>query len=176
MSQQFKTLSDLLTLGLRPDLQGPRTRGSLSEVGLEDLPGETPVEEFRPENPALEVAVARYFRVESSALGGRLGAVCIRDLSREQLALFRTRNDIDPSIPVKEAREHGVEFYLDVEPEAADLPSVDYATIIVGPVNEAGDLGFWTWFPGGVTGTAMARGEATGCPFNLLGVKLHNGE
>jgi hypothetical protein len=171
----FTTLAQLLALGLRPDLQGPRTRGSLTEIGLEDLDGNLPVTEFTPENEALVVPVARYFRLEAPALQGRIGAVQMGDLTRAQLALLRSRSDIDPSIPEDKAREHGVEFYLDVEPENADLPSVSHATLIVGPVDDQGTLGFWTWFPGDATGTTMARNKVTTCPINLVGVKLHNG-
>ena len=71
----FNTLASLLALGLRADLQGPRTRGSLTEIGLDDLDPSTPVVEFTPEDSALVVPVARYFRVEAPALQGRLGAV-----------------------------------------------------------------------------------------------------
>ena len=171
----FNTLASLLALGLRADLQGPRTRGSVSEIGLDDLPGDTPVTEFTPDDPALTVPVARYFRVEAPELQGRLGAVKIGDLTTAQLALFRTRNDIDPSVSDEDAREHGIEFFLDVSEADADLPAVGHATVILGPVDEQGTLGFWTWFPGDVTGTAMARRKPTGCPFDKLGVKLHNG-
>lgn len=170
------TLGALLALpGLRPDLKGPRTRGSLTDAGLESLDPSTPVVEFTPEDAALTVPGARYFRVETPTLNGRLGAVRYGTLTRDQLALFRTRNDINPSIPVEKAREHGVEFYLDVDPDAADLPPVDFSTVILGPLDAEGTLGWWTWHPGEVMGTAMARGKPTNCPLGLVGVKLHNG-
>lgn len=161
----FTTLASLIALGLRDDLKGPRTRGSLTEVGLDSLPGETPVTEFRPEDPALTVPVARYFRVDAPALGGRLGAVPMGSLTREQLSLLRTRD----------AGQHGIEIFLDVDPADASLPAVDHATLILGPVDDAGTLGWWTWFPGDVTGTAMARDAVTDCPISKVGVKLHNG-
>ena len=161
----FTTLASLLALGLRDDLQGPRTRGSLTEVGLDALDPSTPVVEFTPENAALVVPVARYFRIEAEALQGRLGAVPMGDLTREQLALVRTRD----------AGQHGLEFFLDVDASEADLPAVGHATVILGPVDKDGTLGFWTWFPGDVTGTCMAQDKVTDCPINLVGVKLHNG-
>jgi hypothetical protein len=163
MSQTFTTLASLLALGLRDDLKGPRSRGSLTEIGLESLDGEKAVTEFRPEIGA--VPVARYFRVDAPELQGRLGAVPMGDLTREQLSLLRTRD----------AGKHGIEFFLDVPADGADLPSVSHATIIVGPINEEGDLGFWTWFPGDVAGTAMAQDKVLDTPLNTLGVKLHNG-
>jgi len=158
----LNTLSALLALGLRDDLKGPRTRGSVSEIGLEDL-SDRPVTEFRPEIG--EVPVARYFRVEAPELQGRLGAVTLGDLTPEQKPLLR----------VRDAGQHGVEFFLDVTPEDADLPAVSHATLILGPVDEQGTLGFWTWFPGDVAGTAMAQGAFTDHPIKSVGVKLHNG-
>lgn len=159
----FTTLAQLLALGLRPDLQGPRTRGSLTEIGLEDLDPNTPVDEFRPEIG--DVPVARYFRVSrAAALQGRLGAEPLGNLSPEQREALRLRNG-----------EHGLEFFLDIDPADAELPSVTHATIILGPVDEAGTLGFWTWFPGDVMGTFEARDGVTDHPINSVGVKLHNG-
>lgn len=158
----FTTLASLLALGLRPDLQGPRTRGSLTEIGLEDLDGDLPVTEFRPEIG--DVPVARYFRVEAPQLQGRLGAEPLGNLSPEQRERLRLRNG-----------EHGLEFFLDIDPSNADLPPVAHATIILGPVDEDGTLGFWTWFPGDVMGTFEARDGVTDHPINTVGVKLHNG-
>ena len=173
---EFNTLADVLALGgFRPDLQGPRTRGSLTEIGLRDLDPTTPVVEFTPEVSALVVPGARYFRLEAPALQGRLGAVRFGTLTRAQLTQFSTRNDVDGTKTAEESREHGIEFFLDIDPSAADLPSVDHAVLIVGPGGPDGTLIWWTWHPGDVAGTVMARGKPTGCPIHLVGVKLHNG-
>jgi hypothetical protein len=164
-TQTFTTLAQLLALGLRPDLQGPRTRGSLTEIGLDNIEASLPVTEFRPEIG--NVPVARYFRVDAPQLQGRLGAERLGDLSPEQREILRVRNG-----------EHGLEFFLDMSPEdaASLLPSVDHATVILGPVDDDGTLGIWTWFPGDVMGTFEARDGITDHPVNSVAVKLHNGQ
>lgn len=95
------TLSALLSLGLRDDLKGPRTAGSLSEIGIEEL-SDRPVTEFRPQSGAVEVA--RYFRVEAPELQGRLGAVRLADLPA----------DLHPMVRITHLGEgHEFSFYLD---------------------------------------------------------------
>jgi len=161
------TLASLLALfpdaETRPDLHGPRTRGSLSEHGLDIVPGDREAVEFRP--TVGNVPIARYFRVETPEIQGRLGAVPLGDLTPEQRAKVRLRD----------AGDHGIEFYLDVDPSEADLPPVSHVTVIVGPIDDEGTLGAWTWFPGDPMGTAMARKEFTDHPVNSIACKLHNG-
>lgn len=159
----FNTLADVFALGLRDDLKGPRTRGSLTETGLDTLDPSTPVVEFTPQAGA--VSVARYFRVETPSLGGRLGAVSLRSLTPELLTLLRARH----------VENHGTELYLDRPESDADLPGVDFVTVIVGPIDKDGTLGVWTWFPGEPTGATPAEGSTPDDPQNLVAVKLHNG-
>ena len=178
-------LSDLLSLdGFRKDLEGPRTRGSLTVRGLEDL-SDRDVTEFRPEDSALDVPVARYFRWPAVELGGLLGAVRFGDLTEEQDKLFDSRRG-----------PHGREFFLDVDPADADLPPATIGVGIIGPSGTEKDeegtevldadgkpipvVGWWTWYVATeatlVVGTVEAQGEATGHPMHSIGVKLHNGE
>lgn len=170
MSNLFN-LSDLLNLsGFRPDLEGPRTRGSTTERGIQTL-ADRPITEFFPEK-ALTVPGARYFEFEASELRGRLGAITFEAAvaNVETKALLRLRD----------AGEHGVDFYLDIDPSDADLPSAEIGIAIVGPIDDDGTLGWWTWYVSDeatkVTGTAMARKAATDTPIKFVGVKLHNGE
>jgi hypothetical protein len=167
---KFTTLASLLNLpGFRPDLEGARTRGSTTEQGLKTLT-DRPVSEFTPD-AALTVPGARYFEFPASELGGRLGAITFEKAvaNPETKALLRLRD----------AGDHGVDFYLDVEVSDADLPSAEIGVAIIGPINDEGDLGWWTWYVSDeetkVTGTAMARSAATGTPIKFIGVKLHNG-
>jgi len=162
-TQTFNTLASILSLGLRPDLQGPRTRGSLTDKGIDTLDPETPAVEFMPQAGA--ISVARYFHVKAPDLGGRLGAVSLKSLPADLLPLLRARF----------VENHGTELFLDRDASEADLPAVDFLTVILGPVNDAGDLGIWTWFPGEPTGATPAEGSTADDPQNLVAVKLHNG-
>jgi hypothetical protein len=157
----FDTLASLLALGLRPDLQGPRVRGSTSEKGIDSLDPSTPAVEFTPAVGA--VPVARYFRVETPDIGGRLGAVSLNDLDPSLLPLLRGR-DIE---------NHGRELFVDIDPSEAVLPAVDFVTVILGPDAE-GDTVWWTWFPGAPTGADLDELAASD-PKNRISVKLHNG-
>jgi len=164
----LNTLSDLLNLsGWRDDLDGPRTRGSTTELSLNSLPSDRVVTEFRPPSWA-DVPAARYFRVEAPELNGKLGAVTLGDLTPDQRKLLRIRD------AGTHALKNGFEFYLDVDLANADLVPVEHVTVIVGPV-EGSNLGWWTWFPGDVVGVATADGKVSDHPISAVGVKLHNG-
>jgi len=163
---QLFTLASLLALfdrETRPDLFGARSRGSVSETGLESL-SDRPAVEFRPKvgaNP-----VARYFRVECPEIAGRLGAVRLADLTEEQQKLLRVRH----------VENHGLEMYLDQSQESAVLVPVDHATIILGPSGDAehgedSPLVPWTWFPGAPLGDL----NSPETPLGDVAVKLHNG-
>jgi len=167
----FQYLSELNALpGFRPDLEGARTRGSTTERGIRTLT-DRPIDEFFPEK-ALTVPGARYFEFDATELGGRLGAITFERAvaNPETKALLRLRD----------AGEHGVDFYLDVDPADADLPVATIGIAIVGPIDEDDTLGWWTWYVSDgktkVTGTAMAREKATDTPVKFVGVKLHNGQ
>ncbi len=163
------TLADLMSLpGFRADLRGPRTRGSTTERALDALDPTTPVVEFRP--TVGNVPVARYFYFDAQALGGSLGAAPLGTLSPDLLPLLRVRH-VD---------KHGPEFYLDRTADAADLPPAPEGVAILGPIDQAGTLGWWTWYVAAgpesrVMGAMTAQGKATDHPVASLAVKLHNG-
>lgn len=165
----LNTLADLLNLpGFRADLAGARTRGSLTARGLDAIDPTTPVVEFRP--TVGNVPVARYFYFDASALDGRLGAAPLASLGADLLPLLRVRH-VD---------KHGPEMYLDRPADAADLPPAREGVAILGPVDDAGTLGWWTWYVASgpesrVMGAMTARGAATDHPIASLAVKLHNG-
>ena len=120
-------VADLLNLpGLRPDLQGPRTRGSTTQHGLEALDPFSRVTEFVPD-PALSVPGARYFKFDATALDGLVGVVTFAEAvaNPETRALLRTRD----------AGDHGVEFYLDVCPTEAEFRPATHGVAIVGPID-----------------------------------------
>lgn len=162
------TLADLLRLpGYRPDLQGPRTRGSTTARGLETLHPTTPLVEFRP--AVGDVPEARYFFFEAAHLEGRLGAAPLGRLLSRDLELLRVRHG-----------SHGLELFLDVDPNDADLQPAPEGVAIVGPLGPTVPLGWWTWYvaagePSRVMGTIMAGGYATNHPVSSLAVKLHRG-
>lgn len=167
---KLTTLAALLALpGFRPDLQGPRTRGSTTERGLDALDPATPVVEFTP--TVGNVPVARYFYFDASALGGRLGAAPLGSLSADLLPLLRVRH----------AGAHGPEMYLDRPLDAADLPPAGEGVAILGPIGKDGaELGWWTWYVAAgpesrVMGAMTARNVATDHPIASVAVKLHNG-
>jgi hypothetical protein len=160
----FNTIQDVIAFikeSGREDLFGPRTRGSTTEVGIETLPTDRSVVEFRPAVGA--VAVARYFRVEAPELGGRVGAVALRDLPEELLGKIATRY----------TEEHGLEMFVDVAEADAELASVAYLTLIVGP-NDEGALIPWTYFPGDALGAVSKKTWNEGSPGDMA-IKLHNG-
>lgn len=160
----FRDVSDLLKLIQvtgRADMLGPRTRGSTTKVGIETLPGDRAAVEFRPAVGA--VPVARYFRVGAPELGGRVGAVALRDLAPELRGLIATRY----------GEEHGLEMFVDCAPEQAELAPVDYLTFIVGP-DDDGNIVPWTYFPGDALGAVSPKTWDTGTPGDMA-VKLHNG-
>lgn len=163
----ISTLSDLLKLqGFRSDLQGPRTRGSTTEKGLDALDPATPVTEFRPS--VGEVPVARYFYFAADALGGRLGAAPLGALAPDLLWLLRVRY----------VENHGPEMYLERPLNVDHLPPATEGVAIFGPSTD-GDLCWWTWYAATpetrVMGTMTAQGKVTEHPLASVAVKLHNG-
>ena len=168
----MNTLAQLLALpGFRPDLEGARKRGSTTEQALQTLPGSTPVSEFFP-SKELTVPGARYFEFEASSLGGRLGAISFAEAAGNPITKVLLR--------CRDAGEHGVDFYLDCDPEEDELPPAPIGIAILGPLDDKGTFGWWTWYVATETtkvlGTSMARGKATNTPVALCAVKLHNGE
>ena len=168
----IRFVADLLNLpGLRPDLQGPRDRGSTTQHGLDALDPFERVEEFTPEDERLTVPGARYFKFNARALDGLVGVITFAEAVADPATKALLR--------VRDAGDHGVEVFLDVDPTEAEFRPAPLGVAIVGPIDSEGTLGWWTWYVADettlVTGTAMARGVATNCPVEALGVKIHNG-
>ena len=146
--------------GHAASLEGPRTRGSTTQKGLESLLdggiGQLIGEEFIPE--AGGIPGCRYISYPCpQSMGARLGAVALA-----------TVTDID-SVKVR-LGAHGYEMYLDVPRVEAEMPKATTVTIILGP-DETGALTeiVWTWHPGEPLGNAKP-----GIGPNS-GVKVHNG-
>jgi len=157
----FETLGDILKLfdpETRPDLFGPRKRGSTTTAGLESLDPNKALDEIEDGGPGYYPA-CRYFRLWAPELNGRVGAVRFGDLTDEQAARLALRH-----VP-----EHGPELYLDQTTDAATMPQTDIITIILGPGKD-GALVPYTWHPG----TPLAPFDGT-APLADVGVKLHNG-
>lgn len=158
----FPTLASLLALfdrETRPDLFGPRTRGSVSEIGLEDL-SDRPVKEFTPA-PGAAFGACRYFEVVVPEIQGRLGAVAFSTLRTDQIANVKVRDA---------GEDHGLEFFLDVPQNKAVLAETLTATVILGP-GEDGSLVVYTWHPGEPL-APLGNGSNLGD----VAVKLHNGQ
>jgi hypothetical protein len=160
----FPTLASLLALfdrETRSDLFGPRTRGSVSEIGLEDL-SDRPVKEFTPA-PGAAFGSCRYFEVVVPEIQGRVGAVAFSDLRTDQIAAVKVRDA---------GENHGLEFFLDVPQNKAVLAETLTATIILGPASEDDPtLVVYTWHPG-----APLAPLGNGSNLGDVAVKLHNGQ
>ena len=177
MTTTFATLADLLSLpGFRADLKLPRTRGSLTARGLDALDGATLVTEFRPSVGC--VPVARYFAFDASSLGGKLGAA--------PLATILASADLRKLLSARNVDGHGLEMFLDRPASEASLPDAPEGIAILGPIDDAGTLGWWTWYVcAGETTRVLGcfedfkpetgTGVATNHPAASLAVKLHNG-
>jgi hypothetical protein len=139
-------------------LQGPRTRGSTTDFGLEDLLGhEPPLVLHRRDMPGVLPGVAAYRLDLPAGYVGRLGAAPEASLTADQRKLVKVREGV-----------HGEEKYLDVSPSAAHLPEVGFVTVLIGAtppgvaLPDGGQVCVYTWHPGGPIPPEQA-------------VKLHNG-
>lgn len=135
-------------------LIGPRTRGSISSVGLNKMLAKTPLVEFSPPKGVAQEGV-RYFRARIPGLGGRLGAVPYNEAIAQKLTVS------------ERAGKHGAELFINRAPNIKSMRPVDYATFIVGKENGKDVL--FTWHPGLPLGT-MKNGIN---PFTA--VKTHSG-
>ena len=159
----FTTLASLLAMfdrEKRPDLFGPRTRGSISEIGLTEL-SDRPATEFTPP-PGAAFGPCRYFRVEAHEIHGRLGAVAYRDLVPTLKTQVRIRDA---------GEDHGLELFVDRPRRDSGLVPVDHVTVILGPADENDPtLVVYTWHPG-----SPLAPLAGGANLADVAVKLHNG-
>lgn len=135
-------------------LLGPRTRGSTTEYGLDELPLDR---EIFPvyECSAVSDGVDAYW-CKANELKPRLGAV-------ELGHCIETRQ----AVHVREG-SHGTELYLDVPPKDCNMPATDYITILVGDC--AGERAVFTWHPG-----QPLPPVSEGLKWNTA-VKRHNGD
>ena len=124
--------------GYAETLVGPRTRGSMSVLGLNKMMAKTPLTEFRPAAGVAQEGV-RYFRARIPGLGGRLGAIPYSEAVAKNLTI-RER-----------VGKHGAELFLNRAPNLKNMKPVDYATFIVG--KEKGKDVLFTWHPGMPLGT-----------------------
>ena len=138
-------------------LRGPRSRGSVSEKGLEALPQDREGVEFQP-SKGVGIPGCRYLEFAAPEIGGRLGACRLADALAGGLQV-RVRSG-----------KHGYELFVDRDPQGVEMLSADSLTVILGP-DETGTFPevVWTWHPG----RPMASACAGVC--DDLAVKLHNG-
>lgn len=138
-------------------LAGPRTRGSTTELGLEDLEHEQLntrlIKEIRYDQPC------DYYCAFLSELGGRVAAVPFEDAFAMYPGEIKVRNG-----------EHGLELYIDQDIHDAkeiDADDGELISFIVGI--EDGEEVLFTWHPGHVLRPLSdGIGEDTA-------VKTHNG-
>jgi hypothetical protein len=139
-------------------LMGPRTRGSTTVVGLEDVcDPATPLANISARVPMRDMSCEYYQCKVPAQLGARLGAIPLRlALAMGHVVHCRTG-------------EHGPELYLDQD--AVRMPPVDFVTIIVGVVGEESDV--FTWHPGDPL--APVKTDEGMTITDRTGVKTHRG-
>jgi len=142
--------------GHAASLEGPRTRGSTTEFGLEILPPEMELEKFTPVADA--APGCKYYRGHAPALRGKLGAMPIGNLVPDNLL---------DTVRVRKGA-HGYELFIDTPASEAMNIGANDLTVILGP-DETGSLPeiIWTWHPGGVMGRCQIRDGTA--------IKIHNG-
>jgi len=136
-------------------LFGPRTRGSVTENGIDAIPNDREAVEFVPTVGA--IPVCKYYKVHAPEVKGRLGAVSLAEA--ESMGWDVKERD----------GSHGLELYRDVDVQDAEMPSCDDITIIVGPDEGSMESIIWTWHPGLPLGS-LKDGRTPD-----TGVKVHNG-
>lgn len=146
-------------------LIGRRTRGSITDFGVDHLPADRKLVEFTHcILPEVTIPGCRYFSLYASELNPVALAIPYREVREID------RDDIKRRPSPHEPKED--ELYFDRPlAEVAGEPT-DYLTIILGP--PGGYPGFtngviWTWHPGMPLAT-LPKGEA---PNEYTAVKLH---
>ena len=173
-------LTAALSAGYADSLRGKRTRGSVTKLGLDSLPETYTVSESYPHLAAVGTKI---LCGRDGGLGGRVGAVPMRDIDLEKSFL------IDVMLRAR-VGEHGPELYLDRGEDGAKLPSSGMLTFIVATEGNTDGLqpgALITWFPGtpsalpsdAVIAAIEARikrpaGPLSDIPADAM-VKLHNG-
>ena len=143
--------------GHASSLEGPRTRGSTTEFGLDILDPETEFEDFTP-MPSDAAPGCKYYRCQAPSLKGKMGAIPIGSLlSDNLLSLVRVRKGV-----------HGYELYMDTPQAEAMNCESNTLTVILGP-DETGALPeiVWTWHPGKILGRCQITDSTA--------IKTHNG-
>jgi len=148
-------------------LLGKRTCGSTTDVGLEDVDGETPIYDSTPSVTMYGAAQpgCLYLHFLAPGIGGQLVAepYCLVKRERPQLEIKRREG------------VHGPELYIDVPLENNNLPKVAFGTIVLGPENEYPEFPngvIYTWHPGWPMKSLRSIDEK---PTDFTAVKLHNG-
>ena len=130
-------------------LQGPRTRGSTTKIGLGDVDPGTKLRLVSIKDGV------RVFRGHCEELGGQLGAC--------KLAVA-----LEEGLPVKiRDGAHGPELYIDRPVEEASMDDVNSFSVIVGEFG--GETAVFTWHPGNPMTPFKGVLQAD------TAVKLHNG-
>lgn len=136
-------------------LRGPRTRGSTTEKGLEDLPEDYRIDKDplfgqRLAGPGTEIWMG------GNALGGQEGVMSLDQALRMGL-----------NVKVRMGK-HGPELYLDVAEADALMQDTDILTFIIATVGNPDGLepgALVTWYPGWPTPLLDPH----------VAVKMHNG-
>ena len=141
-------------------LQGPRTRGSTTAVGLEAGPDLPLTDVTDVTEPAVRAPGCRYLVALDTkyAYDPRVGALPYRDFV--------------PGEVLRREGPHGPELYLDRP--VGELPPTTWITVVVGPPGE------YPGFPGGVVytwhpGRPLAHLRPGDAPEPMTAVKVHNG-
>ena len=145
-------LTSKLDEGYANSLRGPRTRGSITKNGLEDLPEDYIITLL--EDQSLAMKGTAFFQGDHGNLNGKLGIMSLQQA-------------VDVGLKVKaRAGKHGTELYIDQE-EAEMIPSKVITFIIATDGNTDGieKGGLITWYPGEPTPNLDTR----------VAVKIHNG-
>ena len=139
-------------------LEGPRSRGSVSERGLEAIPADREGVEFEPQEEA-RIPGCVYLEFPAPEIAGRLGAVPLSEALN--LGKVCVRNGA-----------HGYEMFVDRDPDIGAMPMADAVTVVLGPDEGApkGELVVWTWHPGKPMPTSRSGITAN------TAVKVHNGQ
>jgi hypothetical protein len=141
-------------------LLGPRTRGSTTDKGLDEVPA-APLHEV---TDALLTTVrmpgCRYFQGIVPNIGGCRGAVAYKE--------------VDPTTVKRREGTHGPELYIDCPAADAQMDPTNVVTVVLGPVTEYPEFPngiVYTWFPGDPLIPLRPGSE----PTHDTAVNIHNG-
>jgi hypothetical protein len=163
-------------------LIGPRTRGSTTTFGLDEMDQATALEEFAPAADVFKDG-CRYFRCPIDRPGAVLGVTTLGSLKRPggylgvvekhnifEGAISAMPQFVDRHYPVRVRwnETHGYEVVIDRYPEEVELPRATTLTVIVEEFPGFGTV-VSTWHPG-VPFASSHQGLT-----DSTAVKLHNG-